>query len=82
MVIGQIYRLVTRVCFTQNCITESNIRTTRCVSWDFNLRDGIGDWSEEGCEFVNFTSDEHVVCYCYHLTNFAAIAVSAATSCH
>ncbi|XP_072028140.1 uncharacterized protein [Amphiura filiformis] len=57
----------------KRCITESNVNSTRCVTWDFTLRDGIGDWSEEGCEFVEF-KDGRVVCQCYHLTNFAAIA--------
>ena len=51
------------------------MNSTRCVFWDFTLRDGIGDWSEDGCEFMGFTNGR-VVCQCYHLTNFASIAVS------
>ncbi|XP_072028138.1 uncharacterized protein [Amphiura filiformis] len=57
----------------KRCITDSNVNSTRCVTWDFFLNDGIGDWSEEGCEFVEFRNGR-VVCQCYHFANFAAIA--------
>ena len=50
------------------------LNTTRCVSWDFSLRDGIGDWDEAGCELESAGSDG-ITCYCNHLTNFAVLVV-------
>ncbi|XP_033125664.1 adhesion G-protein coupled receptor G6-like [Anneissia japonica] len=43
-----------------------------CVFWDFDLENGQGDWSNEGCVY-NETSDDRIVCFCDHLTNFAVI---------
>ncbi|XP_033099300.1 adhesion G-protein coupled receptor G2-like [Anneissia japonica] len=43
-----------------------------CVFWDFDLENGQGDWSNEGCDY-NETSGGRTVCFCDHLTNFAVI---------
>ncbi|XP_072051540.1 adhesion G-protein coupled receptor G6-like [Amphiura filiformis] len=44
----------------------------QCVFWDNNASNGLGDWSDEGCE-RNQSSDGRVICHCYHLTNFAVL---------
>ncbi|XP_072051707.1 adhesion G-protein coupled receptor G2-like [Amphiura filiformis] len=56
---------------------ESDDNTTKltkiqCVFWDNDASNGLGDWSDEGCE-VNQSSDGRVICHCDHLTNFAVI---------
>ncbi|XP_033116035.1 adhesion G-protein coupled receptor G4-like [Anneissia japonica] len=48
---------------------------THCVYWNFNLRNGVGDWAEDGCELVNVLDDGSVECHCNHLTNFAVLMV-------
>ena len=55
-------------------LSTATANTTRCVSWDFNLRDGIGDWTEDGCELESVNS-EGITCHCNHLTNFAVLVV-------
>ena len=55
-------------------ITEGVTNTSVCVYWDFELRDGVGDWSSNGCNFKGMENDR-VVCECTHLTNFAVIMV-------
>ncbi|XP_072028540.1 uncharacterized protein [Amphiura filiformis] len=49
-----------------------NSDIVECVFWDFKLRDGIGDWSSEGCEYVGIQNGR-MVCHCNHLTNFAVL---------
>ena len=51
------------------------MNTSSCVYWDFNLRDGIGDWAEDGCELESADS-EGITCHCDHLTNFAVLVVN------
>ncbi|XP_071966006.1 adhesion G-protein coupled receptor G6-like isoform X2 [Antedon mediterranea] len=46
--------------------------TVKCVYWDFELQDGIGDWSDKGCHY-NSTKNGRVNCHCNHLTNFAVL---------
>ncbi|XP_072025149.1 adhesion G-protein coupled receptor G2-like [Amphiura filiformis] len=53
-------------------ITENVANTSLCVFWDFELQNGVGDWSTEGCTFVGVENDR-VVCQCNHLTNFAVL---------
>ncbi|XP_022107763.1 adhesion G-protein coupled receptor G7-like isoform X2 [Acanthaster planci] len=48
------------------------MKQTRCVFWDFTLRNGTGDWSEEGCALNEATNDV-IECHCDHLTNFAIL---------
>ncbi|XP_076444113.1 adhesion G-protein coupled receptor G4-like [Babylonia areolata] len=45
---------------------------SRCVFWDFALRQGRGGWSEEGCHLDSIHSGR-VVCRCDHLTHFAVL---------
>eukprot|EP00117_Sycon_ciliatum_P042503 scpid2178/ scgid30914/ MAM and LDL-receptor class A domain-containing protein C10orf112 len=48
----------------------------RCVSWDFKLADGIGGWTEDGCEVLEIsTSRNQTTCRCNHLTHFAVLLV-------
>ncbi|XP_038051558.1 hyalin-like [Patiria miniata] len=49
---------------------ESN--EVHCVSWDFELEDGVGDWSTDGCALAEVTN-KTVVCNCSHATNFAIL---------
>ncbi|XP_038058173.1 uncharacterized protein LOC119729609 isoform X2 [Patiria miniata] len=51
--------------------TEGN-RTIECVFWDFDLSDGVGDWSTAGCLLARETNDT-VSCNCSHATNFAIL---------
>ncbi|XP_022106239.1 adhesion G protein-coupled receptor A2-like isoform X2 [Acanthaster planci] len=51
---------------------ELDIKSTRCVSWDFGLEDGVGDWSTAGCTLAVSTS-ERISCHCSHATNFAIL---------
>ncbi|XP_038072908.1 LOW QUALITY PROTEIN: uncharacterized protein LOC119741237 [Patiria miniata] len=47
-----------------------NIKEVTCVFWDLTLRNGVGDWSNAGCEFQGVTNGRHR-CHCNHATNFA-----------
>ncbi|XP_038050910.1 uncharacterized protein LOC119724061 [Patiria miniata] len=51
---------------------ENTEQTETCVFWDFILRDGIGDWSPEGCRTDQLTNGR-IVCLCDHATNFAVL---------
>ncbi|XP_038077171.1 uncharacterized protein LOC119745019 [Patiria miniata] len=51
---------------------EDPDRLEQCVFWDFNLRDGIGDWSTEGCR-KGPAVNGRTVCLCDHATNFAVL---------
>ncbi|XP_038044290.1 uncharacterized protein LOC119718928 [Patiria miniata] len=51
---------------------EDPNRLEQCVFWDFNLRDGIGDWSTEGCR-KGPAVNGRTVCLCDHATNFAVL---------
>ncbi|XP_038052771.1 adhesion G-protein coupled receptor G2-like [Patiria miniata] len=54
--------------------TIKELNTTKCVSWDFKLEDGVGDWSDVGCTRADVDmTDDVVSCYCYHATNFAIL---------
>ncbi|XP_072045026.1 uncharacterized protein [Amphiura filiformis] len=46
--------------------------TPRCVFWDFQLWNGVGDWSEEGCQYVE-TKDDVIKCRCFHMSTFAVL---------
>ncbi|KAJ8047194.1 Adhesion G-protein coupled receptor G4 [Holothuria leucospilota] len=43
-----------------------------CSFWDFQLHDGLGGWSTDGCFTVKVTSDS-VQCNCNHLTNLCVL---------
>ncbi|XP_038077322.1 adhesion G-protein coupled receptor G6-like [Patiria miniata] len=44
----------------------------QCVSWDFELEDGVGDWTTDGCALAEVTN-KTIVCNCFHATNFAIL---------
>ncbi|XP_051501108.1 adhesion G-protein coupled receptor G6 isoform X2 [Myxocyprinus asiaticus] len=44
-----------------------------CVFWDFNLRNGTGGWSSEGCEVSLESNSNRTVCLCNHLTHFGIL---------
>ncbi|XP_038050907.1 uncharacterized protein LOC119724059 [Patiria miniata] len=54
---------------------DNSYQTETCVFWDFSLRDGIGDWSTEGCRKGQPTKGR-IVCLCDHATNFAVLVTS------
>ncbi|XP_038051051.1 uncharacterized protein LOC119724185 [Patiria miniata] len=51
---------------------DTELQTTECVFWDFSLRDGIGEWSTEGCRRRPSVGGR-TVCHCNHTTNFAVL---------
>ncbi|XP_071848662.1 adhesion G-protein coupled receptor G2-like isoform X2 [Apostichopus japonicus] len=62
--------------FSKPIVDEENNETDVtiefvCVFWDYNLTNGEGKWSEEGCRMVS--NDTEIVCACYHLTSFAVL---------
>ncbi|XP_022088748.1 deleted in malignant brain tumors 1 protein-like [Acanthaster planci] len=57
---------------TPDNVTDEELQTIQCVSWDFNLEGGVGDWSSAGCKRARLTNDR-VSCDCYHATNFAIL---------
>ncbi|XP_008396345.1 adhesion G protein-coupled receptor F5-like isoform X2 [Poecilia reticulata] len=52
--------------------TNDTIANPKCVFWDFNLFDGLGGWSENGCSLVYF-ANETVSCSCNHTTSFSIL---------
>jgi hypothetical protein len=59
---------------TYEPLKEGIHEKTRCVFWDFTLKNGLGDWSGAGCTFTGI-KDGVVTCHCFHLTNFAILTV-------
>ncbi|PIK40323.1 putative G-protein coupled receptor [Apostichopus japonicus] len=62
--------------FSKPIVDEENNETDVtiefvCVFWDYNLTNGEGKWSEEGCRMVS--NDTEIVCACNHLTSFAVL---------
>ena len=53
----------------------SRVDNPQCVFWDIKANDGIGDWSDKGCQYNRTLPDGHVVCRCNHLTSFAVLVV-------
>ena len=45
-----------------------------CVFWDFSLKNGIGGWSQSGCNH-SAKNGTVIFCRCSHLTNFAVLMV-------
>ncbi|XP_022108363.1 deleted in malignant brain tumors 1 protein-like isoform X2 [Acanthaster planci] len=48
----------------------TNVKEAVCVFWDFTLKNGVGDWSNAGCELHGVTNGIYK-CLCNHATNFA-----------
>ncbi|GFN77657.1 adhesion g protein-coupled receptor l3 [Plakobranchus ocellatus] len=44
----------------------------KCVFMNMSARSYSDRWSSEGC-YVSSANETHVVCHCYHLTNFAVL---------
>ena len=55
---------------------NNTLNNFQCVFWDFDLENGHGDWSNEGCMLVETTESDRRVCHCDHLTSFAVLIVS------
>ena len=55
---------------------NNTLENFQCVFWDFDLENGRGDWSNEGCMLVETTEGDRRVCHCDHLTSFAVLIVS------
>ena len=51
----------------------------KCVYWNFSLQNGVGDWSESGCQYVD-TKNGVVKCLCFHLSTFAVLQVKVQIS--
>uniref|UniRef100_A0A3Q2EFM4 Adhesion G protein-coupled receptor F7 n=1 Tax=Cyprinodon variegatus TaxID=28743 RepID=A0A3Q2EFM4_CYPVA len=52
--------------------TNETIENPKCVFWDFDLFDGLGGWSDNGCSLVYF-ENETVSCNCNHTTSFSIL---------
>lgn len=53
-------------------ITNTTLGDPKCVFWDFDLSDGLGEWSNKGCSLV-FNVNETVSCNCNHTTSFSIL---------
>ncbi|XP_078397501.1 adhesion G-protein coupled receptor F1-like [Cetorhinus maximus] len=52
-----------------------DLKTAKCVFWDYTLFDKEGGWSTEGC---NSSADKNVIiCECDHLTPFSVLMVQS-----
>ncbi|XP_072048309.1 adhesion G-protein coupled receptor G2-like [Amphiura filiformis] len=49
------------------------IDNIQCVYWDITASNGLGDWSDTGCQLQNSSTGGQVICHCNHLTSFAVI---------
>ncbi|XP_072014280.1 adhesion G-protein coupled receptor G6-like [Amphiura filiformis] len=43
-----------------------------CVYWNFDLNNGVGEWSTEGCQ-TDIMQNNLITCSCDHLTHFAVL---------
>ncbi|PIK33771.1 putative G-protein coupled receptor [Apostichopus japonicus] len=53
-------------------VTSNKILVYTCSHWDFDLNEGHGRWSSEGC-FTTYVKSNSVQCNCYHLTNLCVL---------
>ncbi|XP_054900500.1 adhesion G protein-coupled receptor F5-like [Poeciliopsis prolifica] len=53
-------------------VLNETLGKPKCVFWDFNLVDGLGGWSDEGCSFV-LNENGTVRCRCNHTTSFSIL---------
>uniref|UniRef100_A0A3B3UFE8 Adhesion G protein-coupled receptor F7 n=1 Tax=Poecilia latipinna TaxID=48699 RepID=A0A3B3UFE8_9TELE len=53
-------------------VLNETLGKPKCVFWDFNLRDDLGGWSDEGCSFV-LNENGTVRCSCNHTTSFSIL---------
>lgn len=62
---------VTNISLTFDVLNDTLVNS-ECVFWDFNLFDGLGGWSDEGCMLV-FNEKGEVSCNCNHTTSFSIL---------
>ncbi|XP_071817718.1 adhesion G-protein coupled receptor G7-like isoform X3 [Apostichopus japonicus] len=53
-------------------VTSNKKLVYTCSHWDFDLNEGHGGWSSEGC-FTTYVMSNSVQCNCYHLTNLCVL---------
>uniref|UniRef100_A0A3Q2GNX7 Adhesion G protein-coupled receptor F7 n=1 Tax=Cyprinodon variegatus TaxID=28743 RepID=A0A3Q2GNX7_CYPVA len=53
-------------------VLNETLGNPKCVFWDFDLFDGLGGWSEDGCSFV-MSENGSVTCNCDHTTSFSIL---------
>ena len=70
----QLTNLKDPIVTTYQPLKEGIHEKTKCVFWDFTLKNGLGDWSRAGCTYTGI-KDGVVTCHCFHLTNFAILTV-------
>ncbi|XP_015254156.1 PREDICTED: adhesion G-protein coupled receptor F1-like [Cyprinodon variegatus] len=56
-------------------ILNDTLKDPQCVFWDFDLFDGLGGWSNQGCS-VQSQNNETISCICNHLTCFSILMSS------
>ncbi|XP_067884640.1 adhesion G protein-coupled receptor F5-like [Heterodontus francisci] len=50
---------------------KGNLKTAKCVFWNYELFNQEGGWSTEGCESI--VAENGTTCICKHLTSFAVL---------
>ncbi|XP_043963382.1 adhesion G protein-coupled receptor F5-like [Gambusia affinis] len=53
-------------------VLNETLGKPKCVFWDFDLLEGLGGWSDEGCAFV-LNENGTVRCNCNHTTSFSIL---------
>ena len=71
---GEIKNLTDPVVTAYYPLDKAIDESAACVFWNFELKNGLGDWSGDGCHYKG-TTDGLVTCNCNHLTNFAILMV-------
>lgn len=71
---GEIRNLTDPVVTAYYPLDKAIDESVACVFWDFGLKNGLGDWSTDGCYYEG-TTDGLVTCNCNHLTNYAILMV-------
>uniref|UniRef100_A0A3Q2CK57 Adhesion G protein-coupled receptor F7 n=1 Tax=Cyprinodon variegatus TaxID=28743 RepID=A0A3Q2CK57_CYPVA len=56
-------------------ILNKKLKDPQCVFWDFDLFDGVGGWSNQGCS-VQSQNNETISCICNHTTSFSILMSS------
>ncbi|XP_072025148.1 adhesion G-protein coupled receptor G7-like [Amphiura filiformis] len=56
-------------------LTENIANTSLCVFWDFELQNGVGDWSTEGCTFVGIQYRSYDITKGHDLTRKQTLAL-------
>ncbi|KAL7847433.1 hypothetical protein AOLI_G00221510 [Acnodon oligacanthus] len=56
----------------RNTKSVSSEKNVLCTFWKYDLNNGSGGWSSDGCAVLSSTASE-TVCSCDHLTNFGVL---------